>query len=352
MTEERFNRILSPPLFVEGWNSDLLYSSTLPRHLQGFPAEAVFATHLREIIFGEDTSYVDNSEMWSSIAAQAVSAASEYHLRELIANCALRVIVPDLHSKLPFLRPRKFKSYLSPSVAKRLLFADKSGAVYDAVAEYYAPFDCAAGNSRPWNHTLDSLIWLTYCLILAAKTGSECPVDVQEFDRLLQGVKSQTLSLEGQARLANIQALRNSFDSASISALQPVVSPNSNALRERADEILNDAYLLEASFLRRFLSFASNRQAVKRDLSKLLKFISRNRSWAKDIITTTSHIVSLPRSSVQVMEGLLSVCASMPSAATPPLLRPPQMQRYRGQGLWMWELYRVRAGIAGVQRKS
>jgi hypothetical protein len=62
--------------------------------------------------------------------------------------------------------------------------------------------------------------------------------------------------------------------------------PGSLAARicERLDDIMADAYLLEASYLRKLFGLRQNIASVRRDLRSLTSFIAKNRPWAKGIV--------------------------------------------------------------------
>jgi len=101
---------------------------------------------------------------------------------------------------------------------------------------------------------------------------------------LIRRLENVPLSGEARIRLSLIKGLAVCFERQDgIPAL--VRRPHLVAgLSERIDEILEDAYLLEASRIRTFFSPGANWAALRRDLRRVLAWVARNRSWARDAV--------------------------------------------------------------------
>ena len=91
-------------------------------------------------------------------------------------------------------------------------------------------------------------------------------------------------------------------------------------LIERIDEILEDAYLLEASKLRMFFSPGANWAALRRDLRILLSWVIRNRGWAKNAFRLGEQIVTVPGQIGVVADALLEIGVPAPAESYPVLL--------------------------------
>ena len=132
-----------------------------------------------------------------------------------------------------------------------------------------------------------------YLLTLATKLKSEVLLPPAEALLHLSRIERHNLqNSEARARASVLMGLFNAFECAiegPVLHYRPRIGKL--AITERIDEILQDAYLLDASRLRRFLGVKSNVASVKRDLHKLLSYISSNRRWAKGLFSVGSITV-------------------------------------------------------------
>lgn len=224
--------------------------------------------------------------------------------------------------------PRVLRPLLSESSRKRLKSVDRSNAIWRAVDYYLKPLakEVPYGEEleTPW-WQLETTAWDLYMLILAARNQAEAPIDIPQVLWRLNALSDcDGLSSESKARLATIKGLFAAFDQlAKIPAFRCRAGLEL-ALIERLDEILNDAYLLDASRLRRFFGVGANIRSIKRDLNKLLRFISRNRTWAKGIFSASTLTARLPKAAADAAEKL---CEAFPSlvgerASAPVLIEP------------------------------
>jgi len=115
--------------------------------------------------------------------------------------------------------------------------------------------------------------------VLAARYKGEAVLSPEQFIAYTTELdESPSTSAEGRARLARLAGLIQLFDtSQTVPSLRvrPDVGPQD--VSHRIAEILEDAYLLEASHLRRTFGLKQNIASVRRDLRKLLEFITKNR---------------------------------------------------------------------------
>ncbi len=199
------------------------------------------------------------------------------------------------------------------------------GTGYGADVEHYlrpVANDVASTGS---SHLLDETAWDLYLLVLATRYSCEAPLSPTDtIVRLDSLIDAYVLSPESKSRLSIIRGLFGLFtDRTDIPGFRYIATKQYPSLRDRIDEIVEDAYLLEASQLRRFLSLKANVVSIKRDLRKLVRFIAKNRPWAKGLLTVGSHIAALPGAPAQVAERLVEIFPGLQGKCSPPLLVEP-----------------------------
>jgi hypothetical protein len=261
----------------------------------------------------------------------------ENYVRLLIEQCAYRVIIPAMPE--PFwARPNQITGSLSRSLRSRIEFVDRRSRIWKALEQYLEP----VANENASNELRDAtndLAGYVYRFVLAAKRQAEVPMRPSRVIRTIVQVSGLVGDRsEAQARLS---ILRGMFELYSTPVeilglrLRPSVGPHS--VLERVDEILEDAYLQDASALRRSLSVGANVASVKRALRKLVPFIVRNRPWAQGLVDVASQIVH-PGVPLQVADKSLSALADMlPPGHGPTLVVPfqvsgPSLKVNRGLG--------------------
>ncbi len=213
------------------------------------------------------------------------------------------------------------KENLSSSVRKRVSFIDKKGTLWKTICKYLL-FTEKDVEISPFNEDKDAIAWYLYLLSLAVKKGAEVPIlpnaPLYFISRL---IKSQKLSKESLARLPIIEGLFRSFSQHTESPTL-TFSPRIpiTAIRDRIDEIVEDAYMLEASRLRRFFGYRQNITSIKRDLRLVLKTITQNSKWAKGVVNIGTDILSTS----QNIGGLSKLHEIIPgiSKVTGPILSP------------------------------
>lgn len=240
----------------------------------------------------------------------------EMYYRRMLSRCAIKVNIPySSNSEWP--NSREIRSLLAPTTKKLIRFVDKSDHYWETATAYLKPITNTLGEEN-----VRRLAWKLYLLILAAKYKSEVILSPEKTLALIHEIESSTnLNAEGRARLAVVAGLFRCF---SIPVEGPCLRflPNvpSHAVSERIAEIMEDAYLLEASHLRRLFGIQQNIASVKRDLRLLLSFIRKERSWAKGLITTGSNLVFGGTASLAALEKLIKVIPELEKGAHYPVL--------------------------------
>ena len=267
---------------------------------------------------------------------QFVTDSLEHYIRRMIGACARRVCIPA-HSRSMWAAPQRLKSLLSPSNRKRIRFIDRKQALWVDIEEYFRPVvaevprqemirDDPKRGKLALGRFLEESVWDLYLLALATRNQCEVPLSptqaIQKIDTL---VGSNLLSPESRSRLAIVRGLFSLFgDVQEVPCFRYIATEPHQSLTERLDEILDDAYLLEASCLRRFLGLKANVKAIKRDLRKLVQFIVKNRSWAKGVLAAASQTAVLPTVPGETAEKLFDILPNLRGNYFAPVLVDPR----------------------------
>lgn len=254
----------------------------------------------------------------------AFGTTLETYLRRMVAQCAVNVKLTHVR---PFLRSaRDTRALLSPSIRKRVSLVDQRKALWKAVKTYLQPVCDDLKKAPSYTHAhgdIDLVAWQLYLICLASKHSAEAPVSVGaalDNIRILETTTSARFSLESRARLSLVAGLFGMFSSPmQVPSLQLYPRIGASAIRDRIDEILEDAYLLEASRLRRFLGIRQNLTSVRRDLRLALSTIQKHSQWAKGILRVGASFLGAPSSSSEVTDKLADVIAN-PGILTPCVL--------------------------------
>lgn len=257
----------------------------------------------------------------------------EFYLRTLLSACAYSVSIPAYGGNM-WASPRQIKSLVSPSIGKRLRFVDRSHAAWNSINLYLEPvflnlptksLDQKTDDAPQmmWHHA-NTIAWHLYLLLLAVDGHSEVPINptdtIASIDCL---TRDPLLVAESRARLAIIKGLFASFKkSENIPSFRCVLAVN-HSLKERLDEIVDDAHLQDASKLRRFLSVQSNTRAIRKDLKKLVDFIARKRPWAKGAVMAASHAAMLPSSANELVDKIFGIFPELAASSSTPILVDP-----------------------------
>jgi hypothetical protein len=286
----------------------------------GFSEEA-----LRTSVAMCDLSKSTRTKRKESLSEYENRAATslELYFRRMLSRCALRVHTPyNSGQNVP--SPRQIKMVLAPTIKKTVRFVDRYDRYWNAVVAYLRPISRSLQNDqRDWPLAWDScLAWNLYLLILATKYESEVVLPPREtLDIIAKIGTTGNLDAEAKARLSVVSGLFGSFTRAvegHILRLLPNIP--SFALSERIEEILEDAYLLEASHLRRLLGIKEKVTSIKRHLRLLLSFIQRKRSWAKGIVSIGSDVVLGGKTSFGLLETLIELVPDLGSGRHYPVL--------------------------------
>jgi len=266
---------------------------------------------------------------------QFVTDSLEHYIRRMIGACACRVCIPA-HSRSMWAAPQRLKSLLSPSNRKRIKFVDRRYALWADIQEYFRPVVSDAPRQKiirdepkhgklALGSLLEELVWDLYLLALATRNQCEVPLSptraIQTIDTL---ISSDLFSPESRSRLAIVRGLFSLFcDGQEVPCFRYIATEPHQSVIERLDEILDDAYLLEASCLRRFLGLKANVKAIKRDLRKLVQFIVKNRSWARGVLAAASQTAVLPTVPDKTAEKLFDILPSLRGNYFAPVLVDP-----------------------------
>lgn len=302
---------------------DIKFGSLITELVLTYPTPATASGCSPEFAGGLAAIFGDPSI--APINAGVVSESMELYIRAMLESCAHTVKIPAL-SDITYLQPQRIKSMLSPSFRKRFVVLDRRHSAWNNIVEYLKivalelkelPFEDAR-----WKELgkLDELCWNSYLLILAAREMSDVLIDPEYVVSLIDQIPNCHLSGESKARLSVLRGIFSLYrNHTSVPGLH-CVARSGIRLRDRLDEIMEDAYLLEASSLRRFLGIGSNIASIKRDLRRLTKFIVGNRSWAKDVVETLDKRLPLPVAPKEICSMVTAVLPSLRCAESAPLL--------------------------------
>ena len=313
----KYHRLLSEPTLVFKTKEDLFDTS---------PEGRMRASGLVGLLLPKRSHDAHDLDLANA------TGALELYLRNMIEACAYRVCIPAYGGSM-WASPDRLKRLLSPSGKARLQFVDRRHSTWAAIEQYLLPAwqDLAevrrleTEQDRQYTaHRLQRVAWNLYLLALATQRHCEVPLSVTETLRDIDHLGAiPALSSESRNRLSAVRGLFALFtELTDIPGFQCVADPE-HSLRERIEDILEDAYLLEASHLRRFFGLKANIASVKRDLRKIVQFVAKNRPWAKGVIAATSYASPLAKSPAQVADALLDILPGLRLDGTAPLLVLP-----------------------------
>ena len=285
------------------------------RDRDGAPAFDVSA--LRSAVAIIDLSEKRSFRELSVTSHQEASATLELYLRRMLSRCALRVHVPyRTGERMP--NPRQLRPFLAPTIYKTIRFVDRFDRHWDAVVAYMRPISRGLDEDQK----VSELAWNLYQLILATKYRAEVVLPPQESLELIAGIStSSTLTSEARARLAVIEGLFMSFSrSVQAPSFRFLPSAPAFAISERISEIMEDAYLLEASHLLRLLGIRENITSIQRDLRKLLAFIQRRRGWARGILGVGSDMILGAKVPLAFLEKITEIAPTFGDTESYPIL--------------------------------
>ncbi len=272
-----------------------------------------------------------------SEVTELARAGLDAALRAVISHCAPRInIAPPTR----WLGAKAFRQGLPPSLRSRVNVLDTRGTTWQNLHAYVSPIahDLGAGDrAADAGSRLDHIGWSVYKLALAARAGSETLIPVQAVLKDLEALdKPKNFTRESRARVACLLGLFRQYSTeVTVPALRVIPGVRAEAIRERVDEIMEDAYLMETSFLRRTFSLNSNVASVKRDMRRLLKAVLKRR-WAHGLLSLASQRLAMGRwgrSFEQLLETFGAVggdlAPTIVDSATPFYMRGRHHMEYR-----------------------
>lgn len=264
----------------------------------------------------------------NKLRSRHVAAALELYLRRMLEACAQTVRIPA-HGGTMWASPTRLKSLLAASSRKRLRIVDRRHSIWNAIERYLQPVskDYADASMHdalsPNMRRLREITWSLYLLALGTRDHCEVPLDPKTVTFSIDSLDEAPLSAESKIRLSSIRGIFRLFShNSEVPGFRCIALPNVT-LRERIDEILEDAYLLEASQLRRFFGVQANITSVKRDLGKILRFIVRSRPWAKGVLEVASTTIPLVKTPSEISAKLLGVLPGLRVDDSAPILIEP-----------------------------
>jgi len=284
-------------------------------------------SHVRGTRFGFTSKHLKaclqlvREEPANTTARGFLASSIETYLRRLVSHCALKVHVPAF-ADCAWQSPAEIKRLLAPSLRSHLVFVDNRKALWQAVWEFFSPVTETVSDTNP--NVLSQLAWAFYLLVLAARYHGEAVISAKDFLRYAARVdRDASLSSEARARLARMCGVFRLFEPhGTVPSLRVRADAGPNAVTERIDEILEDAYLLDASSLRRFFGIRQNVASLKKDLRMLFSTVCRSRVWAKGLVDLSSTPLLGGDSAKRVLESLVQIIPALEPQSSQPVLIP------------------------------
>lgn len=228
------------------------------------------------------------------------SRSLEGYARAMVSNCASSVYVPSLHLE-NIIKTSDLENLITPSLKKRILFVDQSNSILTSIKDYFLPISEIAGRHEKLTESLNELSLGLYLFSLASKNHTEVVLSPKNQINAINALKTGIgninrgrigigSSSEALARLSIIEGLFGLYKNENEIPCLRFIAEKKTSIAERIEEILEDAYLLEASKLRTFFSPKANFASIRRDLGKLINFIVKNRKWANGILSAGSAL--------------------------------------------------------------
>ncbi len=274
------------------------------------------------------------------LAEVDLTATAEALIRSAVANCSPELLIPRLPSFATKLGAEIHFSHLPPSLRQRVTVLDARDRIWRAVRSYFEPVMAKATPEIP--PMIASLACDLHLLILATRTSAQIHLDLNDGLEILHLLGNDpNITGEAAARVAILEGAFRFLEPLERVPGLTVSAGNETAFRDRIEEILEDAYLAEASSMRQFLCFDSNAASVRRDLRSLLRSIVRSRKWAKGAVTVAEQRVALPSVTVSAIGTVVDALDLDATDAGPIVLdtfNPPWLSVFRVEpGVYEWE---------------
>lgn len=314
------NSILAPPLFA-------------------FSRKVGIVSHYKpwEVTFNSK----EEGKLGIDSGRELAAAGLESYVRQMVAQFALEIRIPILKGS-PLNKGQAIKNMMSPSLRKRLIMVDCRKTIWSAVETYIKPLrqdiqsDGWDGDASP-HGMLSRFTWGVYIMILGNKAGADVPINPRQMMKLSEALSSLSgLNAESRGRLAVMRGIFAAYrDTDTFQGLSFVPGLLAGQISERMDEMIEDAYFLEASHLRRLFGLRQNLTSVRRDLRLLTRFIAKKSPWARGITQVASQIGFVGSDAVK--EAIQAI--TTPSSRRPPLCVDPlhyirALGASEGESLW------------------
>lgn len=263
----------------------------------------------------------------TGLSLENVATALELYIRRMLEACAHTVRIPAYGGPM-WASPQRLQSLLSASSKKRLKIVDRRHSIWTAIHHYLHPVSqeitsAPSQKEPPDISRIEEVAWGLYMLALATRDHCDVPLHPKAVISAIDSIADGRLSSESKTRLSLIRGIFGLFNHVSdVPGFRCIALPGVT-LRDRIDEIMEDAYLLEASQLRRFFGVRANIASVKRDLGKLVRFIIRSRPWAKEILQAASSAIPLTKTPSEIAAKLLDIVPDLQVDGSAPLLVEP-----------------------------
>jgi len=197
---------------------------------------------------------------------------------------------------------------LSPSARASAKLVDRRLQTWKNIRAYFEPILSIVSPLSTEANQLDRVATTLYHLILATRASAQVYLNIAASIHdaaALLIVADRTRASEAAMRIARILGLFKTFVLVDRLPGFKLTIGTEISLRDRMDDILDDAYLAEAASMRRFLSIQANVASIRRDLRRLLRTITRTAAWAKGVVSVADLVVG--KSAAGVAEAALDL---------------------------------------------
>jgi hypothetical protein len=250
---------------------------------------------------------------------RGLAPALESMARDALTNCAPTLLVPP-----PSPVSRKEggglrKSQLSLSIRRRIKFLDRRDRAWHAVSRYFLPIQDTVDAHAPRTGAVQTIAFSFYLLVLSTRASAQVRLPLAHVLRLIEELTAfdSWLSAENRARIALVHGVFASLRASSTLPCLALPAGDGFKFADRLEEILEDAYLTEASQLRRFLGYEANASAIRRNLRSVLRAFTRERRWARGVTAVAEQVLVLPKTALQPINRALEALGEAGSREGP-----------------------------------
>ena len=282
-----YNKVVTFPSLLLDKSRELVWVEYAPRKSK---SKMLWIRDGLDKFTSASTGVVDKTAVFKENAA-LIGEALETYTIEMVANCANKLYMPN-HNNTNLPISGISKHNLTLTLQSKISFLDSRKSLLLAIMRYIKPI--IYSEFAAFENEERRLVWNLYLLILGARTHSEVVVSPEEQLRIIEVLKTkQKLSREAKARLAVIEGVYRAYSKPEkIPGFK--FYPSGQSLYERLEEIVDDAYILEASQLRRLFGLKANIAKTRKSLRQLIRFISTHSSWAKGVVKAAEFTGYIP----------------------------------------------------------